>query len=386
MGLGHANDLFSEGRINTLGFDIESDNFIATKDFAECDAVPITGRTPSNKILHLLKCHPNKMLFVYVVSHVTEGDYQTYEELYNTWSKYSDNVCVITTDYNANNTFSRAHFYDFLFNRHKAYYIDYNLHVKDSQFMNIQSPQRLWSGPASSDMYVLPEIVEHIDINCYDIMTDMMKFIIPNKNDIGLCKGANTNINEKNIYRHLFLDYVRNHKDTFAHYSDWSVMPPQTLECQEPGIMNPDGSNFGGWYPVANHYYDTSIINAYVETLVNDNQTRYITEKTFEPMIKGNFILPFGYQGLVSDIVEQYGFRLPSWIDYSYDSEPDNIKRFYLYTREFLRLRDNLSLENLVALRNSDFEILQHNRRVFFERPYHSLYNILNTVLDTQNS
>lgn len=378
------NFVFPDLHTHSLPFDIESDYFVATNSFSECDAVPIAGGTePDDRLLSLLAEYPDKLLFLFVFSHVCEGDHVNYQNWYLQWQNYSKNLCVVTTNYQANKIFHRAHNYDFLFNRHKAYYLDFDSHVKDSKFLDINEPRRLWSNSASHRMYSVP-LIEKIDTGSEQLMLEMRKFIVPNKNDIVLHadREATVHLHERTMYRHLFIEYAQScgHQ---AYCADWSKTPPITLACQEPGIMNPDGSNYAGWWPISNSYYNSSVINAYVETLVNDNQVRCVTEKTFEPMIKGNFILPFGYQGLVSDIVNQYGFKLPDWIDYSYDTVSDRTERFYLYTREFIRIRDQLSIKDLIDLRNRDLHILEHNRQVFSQSPYQSLYNILKPYLIT---
>ena len=53
------------------------------------------------------------------------------------------------------------------------------------------------------------------------------------------------------------------------------------------------------------------------------------TEKTFTPMCKGHFVLPFGTPGTIAHLKSEYGFEFPHWIDYGYDNLPD-VERAHL--------------------------------------------------------
>jgi hypothetical protein len=126
------------------------------------------------------------------------------------------------------------------------------------------------------------------------------------------------------------------------------------------------------WLPAANEIYEDTFISIYVETLIDSFHTRVITEKTFDPLIKGHFILPFGYCGIIEDI-KSYGFRLPIWINYEYDYEVDPEKRFNLFIQEFERLQ-KIEIQQYYKWFEKDYDLLVHNRNVFFNRPYDLLY------------
>jgi len=111
------------------------------------------------------------------------------------------------------------------------------------------------------------------------------------------------------------------------------------------------------------------LVSVYTETLVIKGRgVRSITEKTFDPLIQGNFILPFGYPGLIKDILS-YGFKLPNWIDYSYDTVSDDDSRFDRYIESLKKLND-YSLDELFNMAKNDLNILEHNRSIFYSRPY----------------
>jgi hypothetical protein len=161
-----------------------------------------------------------------------------------------------------------------------------------------------------------------------------------------------------------------------GHYSDFSK--GLILETDNPHADQ--FLNNGGWYPIANHYYQGTYFSMYCETITgNENlfeetiKYRSITEKTWDPLIKGHFILPFGYMGLVDDI-RSYGFKLPDWIDYSYDTLPNTDERFDSYANSAKKLLD-LSIDELHELYKKDRDILVHNRELFWTRPYDSLHD-----------
>ncbi len=96
-------------------------------------------------------------------------------------------------------------------------------------------------------------------------------------------------------------------------------------------------------------------------------------------MIKGHFILPFGYAGIIEDI-KSYGFILPDWIDYSYDKIQNNDQRFAKFLKT-VKETVEIPLESWHIHYTKSFDIIRHNRQVFFNRPYDSLYDSINTYI-----
>ena len=101
--------------------------------------------------------------------------------------------------------------------------------------------------------------------------------------------------------------------------------------------------------------------------------TPTITEKTWDPLIKGHFILPYRYSGLISDIRE-YGFILPDWIDYEYDQILDDTARWQMFAQSVDKLLSK-SITELQWLFDKHKPILEHNRDLFFMRPYDTLHD-----------
>ena len=135
-----------------------------------------------------------------------------------------------------------------------------------------------------------------------------------------------------------------------------------------PPHLHPNGI----WYPPSYEYYDSTIVSIYTETLVRSGKVSMLTEKTLNPMIQGNFVLPFGPAGLMRDI-EEYGFKLPAWIDYSYDFIEDDDDRFAAYLTS-IQILSKIPLEDMFELYLQDKHILEYNRQLIIDRPYDDLY------------
>ena len=149
-------------------------------------------------------------------------------------------------------------------------------------------------------------------------------------------------------------------------------------------ILNYVNDSKGGvWYPVADSYYNSSYISIYAETLVTGYNANCVTEKSFDPLIKGNFILPFGYQGLIKHLTDYYGFKLPRWVDYSYDNIKNTYDRFGRYLNVVEHIL-NYSAEDLHELYLKDKDILEHNRNIFYTRPYCGIYDNVLEFIETQ--
>ena len=166
---------------------------------------------------------------------------------------------------------------------------------------------------------------------------------------------------------------------------------------------NISNMNSPGNVPINNEYYRHSVLTINIETLTfgdHRNMTPHcVTEKTFETILKGHFPLTFAYQHYYQDLTDIYKIELPDWIDYDFDSEYDNLKRWIKYKLEVTRVL-NLGAEKLFGFRNSQVDTLMYNRAVILDKtlrytthdaiteflnhcktqPYKSL-SVINTVL-----
>jgi hypothetical protein len=94
-----------------------------------------------------------------------------------------------------------------------------------------------------------------------------------------------------------------------------------------------------------------------------------ITEKTYDALIKGHFILPFSCKGFLKFLTSK-GFRLPGFIDYSYDQVTDDDLRFEVYCQELDRLM-HLPLDDWKQLWKDHYDsVIKYNQNLFFTKPY----------------
>jgi hypothetical protein len=119
--------------------------------------------------------------------------------------------------------------------------------------------------------------------------------------------------------------------------------------------------------PIHNLYYEHTFISVYTET-IEWGTTLVVSEKTYYPLIKGHFILPFSTNGFV-DFLKHKGFKFPNFINYSYDSIVDADQRFSAYLEELKRLM-SLDIDTWRNLWQDNLEIIKFNRQLFFDRDY----------------
>lgn len=134
----------------------------------------------------------------------------------------------------------------------------------------------------------------------------------------------------------------------------------------------------GGVYaPIANHYYNETFVSAYVESVVrsDSNFVSTITEKTWEPLLKGHFIIPFATPGIVDELARR-GFKFPHFIDYTYTREQDDNVRWKGFINQVKKI-SNLSLDQVNTLYNDNKHIIEYNKILFQTLPYDSLYDKL---------
>lgn len=242
-------------------------------------------------------------------------------------------------------------FYDFLWNRSKAYYTQrpwqqvgkpwYMISEDDFLLQPISqadaktrlflSPNKL-GRPNSPYRVRLSEIVQRYDIKP---------------------KGYISVINQGGANKQLFPNSTQP--------GAWLVS--QIAHNKIAGAPN-------GYVPVHNAYYNETFFSVYVETF-ETGTSQLITEKTLDPLIKGHFILPFSSAGFVS-YVRSRGWQLPEFIDYSYDNIDNDELRFAAFKKEFERLCA-FDMEKWRQLWLDNTGIHQYNRRQLEKRPYHKL-------------
>jgi hypothetical protein len=131
----------------------------------------------------------------------------------------------------------------------------------------------------------------------------------------------------------------------------------------------------GAFQPVPNEFYLDSYVSIYCESNFLRDDLIHITEKTFEPLIKGHIILPFSNPGTIARLIDM-GFKMPVGVDYGFDSITDPQQRFAALTNEFQRLM----MQNLPQLYKHNQEIFLHNQEcintIAYDTRILTLYNV----------
>lgn len=114
-------------------------------------------------------------------------------------------------------------------------------------------------------------------------------------------------------------------------------------------------------------YYEHSFVSIYSET-VEHGRSLIVTEKTYFAFIQGHFVLPFSCAGFITRL-QQLGFRMPDFIDYSYDNEPNDQRRQKLYLQEVDRVC-SWNVEHWHQLWNDNINVIKHNRQCMLDKPF----------------
>lgn len=353
--LPYINPLMNSHHSHFLAFDIEFENWIPTEDINFAEVIPMLVPYSKEEIINQCNFiknlgYTNQKIVALDLFHA--DDQVNDKERYKNFKKIvkdhlTEKVVVVHT----NRENEEDIFYDFLWNRQKAYFTDWNKFNLDD---------RVWTWGSNIKMYGLTKI-----------------FKFPDGKKI-LCPNRIQHIDGKMAEHHRFI--CRKKLAEFLKDQDVFISDPANNLVLDPEQEEIKGALMGGrsgtWYPVANQIYNSSYVSAYIETITMSSSMSFkyktITEKTWDPLIKGHFILPFGYMGLIDDI-KSYGFWLPDWIDYSYDKIYDDDIRFIQYLNSVKKV---LELDNdLLKLKfNESIEKLYRNRLIFWQRPYDNLY------------
>jgi len=302
---------------------------------------------PSLKTLlknNALKNSAVKYVFILFHTHIFEGhDLAFYTNEIKRFEKYlpGKKIFIIHTNLNYKNKHNLV-YTDFYFNRAKLYFTDYE---------KLDLNNRLWSYLQTKKTYDLNPIPKEKSLTKVWLILNRFS-----KNEIRKDKNP---VEERQYLRHQFSLFCNYKNSFYGNPKEGKIIPGE--EFSKP---------WHGWQPAANKYYNFSLISAYVETLpiFFDGGVRCVTEKTFDPLIKGHFILPFAYPTFIDDC-KKYGFQFPEFINYEYDKITNNEERFTAWKNEYLRL-DSIPKSTLENLYNMNLSILEHNRNIFWKRPY----------------
>ena len=327
-------------------FLLESHYFRLTEDINQAEGVAILfplGQRAESLLNYILKFPKIKNIFILDIFHIAEGigfDDENIKKYTKIYRDNSLNLFYIHTRIGSNIGIR----YDFLWNRQKRAFTDYS---------NSNLQNTTWFHGAKEEMFVLPPISKK---------GKLRKFLAPNR------IYHNPEMLTDRIFKRAALYYFLQQEDGYI----GNIEKNEILHIEG---CTTEETHWYGFAPIANEYYTSSFVSIYVETLTYLNKhphIRSITEKTWNPLIKGHFILPYGYRGMIRDITN-YGVLLPDWIDYSYDNA-DDTHRFDGFMRSVYKILE-LSTEQLLEYFHRDRWILEHNRNLFFEKPFDSLYD-----------
>lgn len=351
--------LMNSSHAHFLAFDIEPNHFKRVTDIKDADIIPVLGSSSTNvdKQIEVIKKlgYDGQTIVVLNLFHVDDQSDtgQVHQSQKERWHALTKNVVIVHTNENVSGNV----FYDLLWNRQKAYFTEYD---------KFDMRDRVWSWAAGKKMYTLSAIQKSKNVK---------HFLSPNRIYYHAPEHPRT---AARIKLKEFLEPF----DEQGYISDPGNQKILISEETEANISRNLLEGGGGtWWPVANSLYESTFASVYTETITTSIYTKTITEKTWDPLIKGHFIIPYAYPGLIKDLKSR-GFKFPAWINYDYDDITRDDLRFRHYLKsveEFLRL----DIEYVRKLYNKDKDILEHNRQLFFTKPYDSLYEKLKPYINS---
>ncbi len=232
---------------------------------------------------------------------------------------------------------------DFLFNRTKSYYQQYP-----------------WT-PGTQRWYWRQFAYQDFDLP--DASAKSKIFLSPNKTHSG-----------DRVYRSQLVDLLLKHQ-SHGHIGNADQRSHLYLYChhEQPWarslseLSGPTTTKWLGYSPPHNLYYQDTFISIYGETVETGIGT-VVTEKTYDPLIKGHFVLPFSNVGFIQHL-KNLGFQFPAFIDYSYDNIVNDAERFSRYQAEVQRLVSQ-TYQQWCDWWNTNIDILLYNKRLMHEREY----------------
>jgi hypothetical protein len=353
-------------RHNDLPFHLEQDQWEFVDDIRDADVIPIV-RAPfeldasfnfnvslAEQVQYLNEVAKGKCILFMAHTHVSETQgFNVTDIVIDPYKEVSDHVYHVTVNHKIN--YPNHIFYDFYFNMCKAYFFNYSTY--DLKW------SRLWTQNSSNQAFELRTIKE---------VRPTKKFLVPN----------NVRLHTGEYKEHARMELRKITSDDECYFSDFQrgiLLDPEEIE--NINCYTNDGA---GFIPIANKYYEDSIVSVYVETVGGSNkqlnQVGAVTEKTFVPLLKGHFILPFSAVGFVENLRTHYGFKFPVWIDYSYDSIDNDELRLRAYLKVVNELK-KIPLDSLTRMANNDIDIKKFNRKLIANFPHDSLYDKVKACL-----
>ena len=316
-------------------FDMNGDDYLYLKNKDHSDAVDILiiNHLYESELLpsEIIPRYNFQKSFFFDIKHNIEDQVKHL----NTVSQDSLQDYTVTNAIDFSISNDRIIFYDFLFNRTKAYYTN--------QIWN-KNIDNVWYY-AGKSAYQTPN---------HNVENKFKLFVAPNNS-----RGGDR------VYRKKLVDHLIKKHSQLGFVGDITTDPSLRLVPQNDTFPNT------GYNPPHTSYYENTFISVYAET-IEFGSSYAATEKTLDPLIKGHFILPFSNYGFVNFIKTTYGFQMPEFIDYSYDQISDNDIRYKMYIEELDRLM-NIDISLWKTLWEENLHIIKHNQQIFYNNPYHKI-------------
>jgi len=269
------------------------------------------------------------------------------------YKNYFENCILFSTSYNK--PCKHTEFYDMLWNRTKA---AYSLGYVDRDIFN----KSVYLRGFDPDIFQL-DYSKKIEYN----------ILCPNR------RYVTTEMPKVNRlhYRNLIYDFLKGKPSIL-------MSNPDADEIFLTSNWKPDYQNLlkagGNYAPIDPIYYNRSLLSCYIESVAVNRLdsggkqiNKTITEKTWEPLLKGHFILPFASSGIIKELSKRT-FKFPDFIDYSYTEIDDDDKRF----AEFLRLIESIRKMPITESKKAydrNIDVITHNIDLFKKLPYDCLYD-----------
>lgn len=338
----------SQGHVFPFAFD---SRWIFTTNPNEADIVPLLH-------LHGIEAEEQRQYFldrfsdntrVLVLSLFHDSDDED-KNRFLYYIKTYKNIAIVSTAYNS--PYNNVKFYDFLWNRTKGLYG--NGTIIKSRVEN--SP---WLKDFSLDIFT----------NEYDDKNIKYNILCPNRAYYNKMPSI-----VRLYYRKELHDIVKSkqwHNVLISDPDNGSTFVTNNWKPHYKEIIEKGGT----YAPIANKYYQESFISAYVESVVgaHPNIVKTITEKTWEPLLKGHFILPFAAPGIIQEL-KQRGFKFPDFINYDYADYTNDEVRWQEFLVQFRKIQ-KLTIDEINMLYKDNLDIINHNCNLFKTLPYDSLYD-----------
>jgi hypothetical protein len=335
---------FLHGHHHELIWDLDP-NITFVNNHKRADAMYVLAQTdPSAQQNQLKRIGYKGPVLLCSLFHTDESTH--YRQCVDWWNEAGWRTCGIHTNLNLR----RWIMFDHLIYRTQVYFQD--MHDDPTIFQN-----RLWTKEFDPSLFALDDIT---------LSENPKHFLAPMR--------TYGNQMQRGRLRHDTISYLKDKNGYVSDHENGVYFEPEGY-CSESQLLAGEGEHnyFGGgtWMPIANKYYRDSIASIFVETITFGNDVKTITEKTWDPLVKGHFILPYGYRGMIKDLKKIYNIRFPDWIDYSYDDKAD-WERYACY-KECIQKFLDMPIDTVKELWHKDKPILEHNRKTVLSHPVPSL-------------